>query len=122
ANLRRCPTRSLATTVATSIGHAARVVLRGETRSRGTVGRRGLGAEQELERKEREAVREVEGEGHVEGPGGEDLEFVGLLESRWKEVGVILEFELVLARWDDRSEESGGPSGRQGRGTLVLAK
>src|SRR3954470_23230939 len=53
----------------------------------------GRHAEQEREREEREAVRGVEGQGHVEGARGEDRELAGRVEPWREELGVL---ELVL--------------------------
>src|ERR671931_2126524 len=66
------------------------------------------------ERQEREAVREAEGEGDVEGAGGEDRQLAGRLEPRWEEVPFVELAEQLLPGRDDRPEEGGRPQGRQG--------
>src|ERR1043166_8463654 len=76
--------------------------------------RGGRDAEQELERQEREAVRSVEGQGHVEGAGSSDRELAGFIQPRRQELRLRLIEVLVLARRDDRAEEGRRPQGRQG--------
>src|SRR5213078_1960434 len=77
-------------------------------------------AQQACERQEREAVREAEGKGDVEGAGGEDLQLAGLVESRRQEVRLQLLALELEARRHDRPEEGRGPEGRQGVGPKVL--
>src|SRR5437763_13249691 len=78
-------------------------------------------AEQERQREEREAVRGAEGEGHVEGAGGEDRQLPRRVEPRREGVPQLeLEEQLVTGR-DDRAEEGRRPQGRQGDGCKALA-
>src|SRR6266516_2814155 len=82
----------------------------------------GLNADQARERQEREAVREAEGKGDVEGAGGEDRQLARRLEPRRQEVGLFRVLTLELqARRNDCPKEGRGPQGRQGRGAQVVA-
>jgi hypothetical protein len=67
-------------------------------------------AQQESERQEREAVRGSEGQGDVEGAGGEDRQLARRFEPRWEEVP-FLGLELEAGR-HHRSEEDRRPQGR----------
>src|SRR5439155_25872631 len=70
-------------------------------------------AQLELERQEREAVREAQGEGDVEGARGEDRQFAGRVEPRRQEVRLLVHTLVVLAGRDDGPEEGRRPQGRQ---------
>src|SRR3954454_24379021 len=76
-------------------------------------------AGQELEREEREAVRGVEGQGHVEGARGEDRQLAGRVEP-WREELGVLELGVVAGRYH-RPEEGGRPQGRKGNRPEELA-
>src|SRR5207237_2129903 len=74
------------------------------------------------QRQEREAVREAEGKGNVQGTCGTDLQLAGLLEPRRQEVWIELVLALELeARRHDRPEEGRRPQRRQGRSAEVVA-
>src|SRR5437763_2853931 len=79
-------------------------------------------AERARRRQEREAVREAEGKGDVQGTCGTDLQLAGLLEPRRQEVWIELVLALELeARRHDRPEEGRRPQRRQGRSAEVVA-
>src|SRR5438445_276575 len=68
-------------------------------------------ARQATERQEREAVREAQGEGDVEGARGEDRELAGRVEPRRQEIAFeLVTVELVAGR-HDRAEEGRRPQG-----------
>jgi CBS domain-containing protein len=79
-------------------------------------------AVEERECQEREAVREAQGERHVEGARGEDRELSRRLEPRRQEVGLVeLLAQQLEAGRHDRAEEGCRPQGRQGDGAEVVA-
>jgi hypothetical protein len=78
-------------------------------------------AEQETQREEREAVREAEGKGDVEGARCANLELAGLVEPGWKEVTFgLVTIQLEPGRHDS-AEEGRRPQGRQGHGAEELS-
>src|SRR6266516_772282 len=72
----------------------------------------GSHARQATERQEREAVREAEGEGDVEGARGEDRQLARRVEPRRQGVGLRGPSTQCLARGHDGAEEGRGPQGR----------
>src|SRR5579862_8689877 len=100
-------------TTSSSPGASRRIAMPGTSVVSSSTAKGGSHAWQASERQEREAVREAEGQGDVEGARGEDRELAGRLESRRQEVGllVVLPEQLEPGR-DDRAEESRRPQGR----------
>src|SRR5579884_1057138 len=75
------------------------------------------------ERQEREAVREAQGERHVEGARGEDRELPRRLEPRRQEVRLVeLLAQQLEAGRHDCAEEGRRPRGRQGNGAQVVGR
>src|SRR2546423_2865421 len=85
----------------------------------GATTRRNAHAEQPTEREEREAVRGPEGQGHVEGAGGEDRQLPECVVQGRPEVG--LRGELQTGR-NHGAEEGRGAQGRQGDGQEVVTE
>src|SRR5206468_2251223 len=65
----------------------------------------------------REAVRSPQGQGHVQGAGGEDRQLPGCLEARRAFLG---QGRQQQAGWYDGPAQGCRPQGRQGRGGQAL--
>src|SRR5207253_1817719 len=109
-----CPSRAAAPPPRRPVRGAGSRFARQSPGKRNRDGKEGSRAGQASKRQEREAVREAEGEGNVEGARGEDRELAGRVEPRRQGVAFVVVAQQLLAGRDDRPEEGSRPQGRQG--------
>src|SRR5581483_11509787 len=82
----------------------------------------GVGAEQERQRQEREAVRGAEGQGHVEGARRAHRQLARRVEPRRQGVALVELAQQLVAGWDNRAEEGRRPQGREGHRAQVVSQ